>query len=45
MIRTTQSPNPGEVSRIPDDNIHLLMFLAVRAGKWLAHPGPRNQPG
>jgi hypothetical protein len=45
MSRTTQSPSRAELTRAPQDNIHLLMSLIVHASKWLAQPGPRDQPG
>ncbi len=45
MSKTTQSPSPAEPDAAAQDSIHLLMFFLVHAGKWLAQPGPRNQPG
>ena len=45
MSRTTQPPRPAEIIPAPQDNIHLLMSLVANAGKWIAQPGPRNQPG
>jgi hypothetical protein len=45
MNRTTQTPSPTELTHKAEDDFHLLIALVVHTGKWLAQPGPRNQPG
>ncbi|WP_158266273.1 hypothetical protein [Allosphingosinicella deserti] len=45
MNRSTQPPRPPQANPAPQDKAHQLMSLVAHAGKWLAQPGPRNQPG
>jgi hypothetical protein len=45
MTRTTHAPRAAEMIPAPQDSIHILMFFLANTGKWLAQPGPRNQPG